>query len=164
MNCLVYRQESSIRGRVVGAVIFLLGIGAIVNGSGSILGFNDSRELSFVSISIQMLIGGLLIAIGIRGSLETATISFDKIHSSVSFVRRVVLQLPAVTADLTNFDSVVVRPTIWGGGVHWYCVYLTGADQQAEFGLFAEPDQNTAKQKANEVSKFLELQNTPENA
>lgn len=161
---LIYRQESSAGKRIVAAAVFCLGVGLLVYAYGSLSGANDSRELNTVSIAFQLFLGGMLTVTGLHVALETATISFDKVESSVRFVRRVVFPFTAVTADLANYDSLVVRPTNWGGGVQWHCVYLTGNDNRTEFGLFAEPNLIAATRKAQEVSSFLELPLTSEDA
>ena len=161
---LVYRQDTSVGGRVVAAVVLVLGVGVLIDVCRVLFGVYDPQRHTVVSIVFQLLLGLLLIVIGIRNSFETATITFDKADSSVRFVRSIIFPIRPVTAMLTTLDSVTVRPSIWGGGSRWFCVYLTGVDDGTEFGVFAEPNKSTAEQKANELSSFLGLSLDPVDA
>jgi hypothetical protein len=139
---------------LISLTFVLLGIGTITAASPLFADIDALRSRGILSLGFQWFIGLLLVATGTRSLRERATIIFDKTDSSVTFLRHNILPARPVSAGLTECDSVVLRPSIWGGSSLWHCVSLTWKDGR-NFGLTATPNEAPAQQIAAEVSEFL---------
>lgn len=155
-NRLVYRQETTLVSQLIALVFLLLGLGTLIAATPLLVHIDELRSGGIFSIGFQWFLALLLIATGMRSLRESATITFDKFDSSITFLRKSLMPTRPVTVSLTDCESVTIRPSSFDGGLLWYGVYLTWKDGK-DFGLIAVPTAAAARQFASEVSEFLGL-------